>query len=133
MANPSLSTKQINQIGKLIKNWNNEFKFTWETLVLHVDAHLNIRTTRQTLTTYPSIKLAYDKKKNDLRKSKGTLSKPVSKYVDTSASKVRRLENEKNYLQEKLDAQLTFIKRVAQHAQTNPAFLEILQKAKQNL
>jgi len=131
MATPSLSTKQINQITKSIKNWNNKYKFTWDTLVLHVHIQLNIKTTRQTLNSYSSIKRAYRDKKKLMRESKASHSQ--YEYVDTSASRVKNLENEIEHLQKQLDAQLTFIKRVAQQAQTNPKIMEVLQKTKQNL
>ncbi|MFT6986471.1 MAG: hypothetical protein ACJAT7_002307, partial [Psychromonas sp.] len=65
MALPSLTQEQVLKIETFIMTWKS--KLTWAFLVARIENDLDIKTTRQTLTTYAPIKGAYTIQKQKLR------------------------------------------------------------------
>ncbi|HHX8446783.1 TPA: hypothetical protein ACVO1C_003140 [Vibrio diabolicus] len=130
MAAPSLSTQKIRKIETLIQAWKT--KLTWQLLVERIEAELNIKTTRQTLNTYNSIKSAYDIKKQELR------GKPTKEFIKFTKSdidiyeRINKLEAENEVLKRKVDSQLAFIRQIGFQAESNPALTQLLNKIKQS-
>ncbi|OLQ69829.1 hypothetical protein BIT28_07550 [Photobacterium proteolyticum] len=131
MANKSLNTEEIIKIEALIRSW--QTRFTWDLLVERLKSDLDITTTRQTLKEYPSIKTAYDLKKQELR----GVPAPTPDFVDFLQSdvdaynEIQRLKAENEVLQQKYDNQLSFIKKLAALSKGNPSLTHLLQKVKQ--
>ncbi|NAW98557.1 hypothetical protein [Vibrio sp. V23_P3S9T160] len=130
MAAPSLSTQKIRKIETLIQAWKT--KLTWQLLIERIEAELNIKTTRQTLNTYNSIKSAYDIKKQELR------GKPTKEFIKFTKSdidiyeRINKLEAENEVLKRKVDSQLAFIRQIGFQAESNPALTQLLNKIKQS-
>lgn len=83
MALPSLTKEQQRDITRILHRWIG--KLTWYMLVERISKSLEIHTTRQTLSTYPSIKNAYNEAKNRNRgnvKSVQALAELSCKEVD---------------------------------------------------
>jgi len=130
MAEQSLSTKAIVDIEVLIRSFKT--KLTWTLLVERIKSDLDIETTRQTLPKYPSIKAAYDAKKQELR---GKPSPELVKFVKSDQDKFKQLERlkaENEVLQQRSEKQLAFIKELGVLAQSNPSLVALLNKAKQS-
>lgn len=131
MAAPSLSTQQIRKIETLIRVWQS--KLTWHHLVDRIEIELNIKTTRQTLNTYNSIKRAYDIKKQEFR------GKPTPEFIKFTKSdleayrRITNLEAENKILQQQVSSQLAFIRQIAIQSSNNPLLTQLLNKVKQDL
>ncbi|MEZ9385769.1 hypothetical protein AB4181_01225 [Vibrio lentus] len=127
MALPSLNTSQVRKIERLIATWNG--KLTWVLLIESIESDLKIKTTRQTLNTYSSIKSAYDLSKQRLRGVK-------EKFVNITVSEAEQLErlerqhHEIEHLQHKIDTFTAFYTQLIDKASTSPLLMQLLREIK---
>ncbi|MCG7584428.1 hypothetical protein [Photobacterium sp. OFAV2-7] len=125
MALPSLDTEQQIKIQALIKGWRS--KLTWDLLVERIKEHLEITTTRQTLSQYIAIKDAYIIKKQELR-GKPIQAPKLLKYLQKDialAEQTQQLENEIELYKKEVAALKFFIKELNAVAQSNPAVMDV--------
>ena len=128
MALPTLSTVQIRKIESLIGSWRT--KLTWQLLVEKIKCNLDIRTTRQTLDTYSSIKSAYLKKKQELR---GKPTTEFTKFIKSDLKnfeQIQRLKAELEIANKKIEKQLAFIIKINEHSESNPSLRKLLNEVK---
>ena len=128
MALPSLDTKTIRKIEGLIQGWTT--KLTWDLLVQRIETDFGVKTTRQTLNSYTSIKTMYSDKKQQLR---GAPSEQLIKFVksDTEAViRIQKLESEIASLIRQNEKQRAFISEVAMLAKSNPSVLDLIERVK---
>lgn len=128
MALPSLDTEQQIKIQALIKGWQG--KLTWHLLVTSVENNLGITTTRQTLTTYNSIKNTYKVKKQDLKGNPVQVPE-LLKHLQSDialAETIVQLKNEIEGYKENVDHLQNFIKEISLIAQSNPAVMDVFQE-----
>ena len=131
MALPSLSMAEMRKIETLIKTWKT--KLTWELLVDRIESDLSITTTRQTLVTYDSIKTSYDNKKQELR---GVPSPKFTKFIKSdvdSFDRIERLKAENAGLQNQVDKQLAFIRKLGELSSSNPSLKMLLNEVKASI
>ncbi|WP_438467544.1 hypothetical protein [Marinomonas sp. PE14-40] len=131
MAKLSLTPDQVKKIKTLITSW--EGKLTWDLLVQTIESKFDIRTTRQTLHSYISIKEEYSRKKQYLR---GIPDQSFVKFVLSdiqAAERIKQLQSENDVLQRQVDKQLAFIQLIADTAKSNPSLLYILNEVKRKL
>lgn len=131
MALPSLSTQEIRKIEGLLQGWTT--KLTWELLLGRMETDLGIKTTRQTLSTYTSIKTMYNDRKQILRgKPSETLIKFTNQDVRMS-ERVERLEAELIAANRRIEHQQKFIGEMAFIAKTNPSVMSLMTRLKKRL
>lgn len=118
MADPSISTKQQRAIETMIRAWKT--KLTWEKLTKAVFNDLGIKTTRQTLCTYKSIKSEYDLKKSEIRGASLNIYNTITKSDIKLIEKYERLKAENAVLQKQVDQQLTFIRTILSNLEGIP-------------
>jgi hypothetical protein len=126
MASPSLSIEQQREIERLLSIWRGQI--TWDGLVDRIELKLKINTTRQTLNKYKSVRNAYRKAKRNSR-IEGVSLQDLAKFTKTDVKlieKVKQLEAENVYLDNKVDLQLMFIKDIANEAEFNPLLMDLL-------
>jgi len=131
MALPSLSSQQIRKIEGLIQGWTS--KLTWELLVQRIETDLGIKTTRQTLHTYRSIKTMFIDRKQELRgKPTETLIRFTKGDLEL-AEQNDKLKAENAALTKRVERQQAFISEIAAVAKTNPAVMNVLERVKLNV
>lgn len=133
MALPSLTKEQQRDITRILHRWIG--KLTWCMLVERISKSLEINTTRQTLSTYPSIKNAYNEAKNRNRgnvKSVQALAELSCKEVDLAKQNLS-LKAEVKALEKTVDIQLAFIQEIIKESSINPALLHVLKALQQKL
>lgn len=118
MASLSLTSKQQRAIETLIRKWKT--KLTWALLVNAVEIDLGINTTRQTLSTYISIKNEFDRKKDELRGVTPMVVKRFTKADVELVDKVEHLEAENAILKRQNAEQLRTIERMLANASAIP-------------
>jgi len=102
-----ITDKDIEKVVSLIDQWDDEKKFTWDSLCGLALKRYSITATRQTLQGYSRIKSAYSDKKKDLRDN-GKRKLKVPPSLNIAAKRIATLEAENNRLkkeQERLLAQ----------------------------
>lgn len=127
MAFPSLNTLQVRKIERLIATWNG--KLTWALLVESIESKLKIRTTRQTLHTYSSIKAAYDMSKQRLR----GVNEKFEKVTVCESKRLERIERQQleiEHLQKKIDTLTAFYTLLIDKAATSPLLMQLLRDIK---
>jgi len=88
-----VTDKDIEKIVSLIDQWDDETKFTWDSLCGLALRRYSITATRQTLQGYSRIKEAYNDKKVDLRANgKRKIKTPPS--LNIAAKRIATLEAE---------------------------------------
>jgi len=118
MALPKITTSQQRKIEIIIRKWRT--KLTWQLLVNTIEVELDLKTTRQTLTTYIGIATEFKQKKNELR-SVSTEHNP-----DLAISEIKLLEKIRNQeanikiLEKKNNEQLRLIERIFMNARSIP-------------
>lgn len=128
MALPSLSSKDVRKIEGLIQGWTT--KLTWDLLVKRIETDLNIKTTRQTLNTYISIKTTFNDKKQHLR------GKPTETLLRFTTSDLKlaeqndKLISENLALNKRVERQQAFISEIAAISKTNPSVMNVLERVK---
>jgi SMC interacting uncharacterized protein involved in chromosome segregation len=128
MALPSVSSQQIRKIEGLLQGWTT--KLTWDLLVQRIETDLGIKTTRQTLNTYMSIKTMFQDRKQALRgKPTETLLKFTKKDVDM-AEQIKRLQADNDAMAKRIERQLAFITEIAAVAKINPSVMDVLERIK---
>tara|TARA_R110000868_G_scaffold60030_3_gene184056 strand:+ start:731 stop:1138 length:408 start_codon:yes stop_codon:yes gene_type:complete len=131
MALPSLKTDQVRKIEGLIQGWTT--KLTWDLLIGRIESDFAIKTTRQTLNTYVSIKTMYTDKKHKLR------GKPSEEIIDVTRSDVElaktilSLRAQIVALEKRDNKQRAFILEIADQAKSNPLILEVLNRVKERI
>ena len=134
MAAPSLSTEQIRKIERLIDIWNG--KLTWALLILHISDHLDIKTTRQTLDKYPSIKSAYDRAKARARgRGNMDLTQEFVRFTESDVKqfeRLKRLEAENESLKRIVDEQCNFFEALIKASETDRVLKNSLDKFKRS-
>jgi hypothetical protein len=131
MALPSLNSKQIRKIEGLIQGWTT--KLTWALLVQRAKTDLEIKTTRQTLNTYQSIKTMFQDKKQELR---GHPTKELIKFTKhelNMAEQIQRLTAENSALLERVERQHAFIGEITTIAKFNPSVMSIMEDVKRQI
>ncbi|HHK8568796.1 TPA: hypothetical protein ACQYCS_004461, partial [Vibrio parahaemolyticus] len=86
--NEALTNKQINDICRVIALW--ESKLTWQRLVEVIKRECGFYISRQSLSSYISIKKEYDLKKKELRGVVTTRSNLVDKDRAALIHKIER-------------------------------------------
>lgn len=128
MALPSLSSQQVRKIEGLIQGWTT--KLTWDLLLQRIETDLGIKTTRQTLNTYMSIKTMFQDRKQALRgKPTEALLRYTKQDVDM-AEQIKRLQADNNALTKRVERQLAFINEIANVAKINPSVMDVLERVK---
>lgn len=128
MALPSLSSQQVRKIEGIIQGWTT--KLTWALLVQRIETDLCIKTTRQTLNTYISIKTMYTDRKQELRgKPTDTLIRFTKGDLEL-AEQNNKLKAENVALIKRVERQQAFISEIATIAKTNPAVINVLERLK---
>lgn len=128
MALPSLSSQQVRKIEGLIQAWTT--KLTWDLLVKRIETDFGIKTTRQTLSTYTSIKTMFVDRKQQLR------GQPTEKLIRFTkgdmelAEKNDKLKAENAALVKRVERQQAFIIEIAAMAKTNPTVMSVLERVK---
>ena len=85
MAKPLLDSSQQRKVEALIRCWNTNL--TWEKLTKALVSDLNIKISRQSLSTYLGIKEEYKNKKAELR----GVSVDISRHIKQSDIKKPRI------------------------------------------
>ena len=121
MANPKLSSPQIDQIQLLILNWRAK-PFNWDLLVDRIDAELDINITRQSLSGgYTRIVSAYQTKKIEFKSSPAKSVGGVPELSSNSKAIIETLKAEK-------DSLWAFIKIINDKSNSNPQLKHLLQE-----
>ncbi|UYM14599.1 hypothetical protein [Endozoicomonas euniceicola] len=135
MAIKSLDTEQQISIQALIRSW--EGRLTWDLLVTKIESSLGITTTRQTLDKYLNIKNEYKEKKRLLKsKPVSTTNTELVSYLEKDidlAEKVIQLESELKVAKDEIGYLQAFIQKVANIGESNPAVMDIFNKALQDI
>ncbi|NVJ67085.1 MAG: hypothetical protein HWE16_11405 [Gammaproteobacteria bacterium] len=138
MANPSLNDKDIRKITGLIRSWNT--KLTWDLLVQRIELEFAVKTTRQTLSSYSSIKTEFQSQKQSLRLEQLTFSPNYSKQdvdlikeVESLKNKIERLQAEKDTESRRVDQQLAFIREITEVAKNHPNVMNVLEDVKRRI
>lgn len=116
--NEALTNKQINDICRVIALW--ESKLTWQRLVAVIKRECGFYISRQSLSSYISIKKEYDFKKKELRGIVTTRSDLVDKDQAALIHKVERLEVLVRQLTQERDLQLETLERIFLNASEMP-------------
>ncbi|MGK0399079.1 MAG: hypothetical protein ACJA0I_001379 [Gammaproteobacteria bacterium] len=122
MANPKLSSPQIDQIQLLILNWRAK-PFNWDLLVDRIDAELDINITRQALSGgggYTRIVSAYKAKKIEFKSSPAKSAGGVPEPSSNSKALIDTLRAER-------DRCMAFIKIINDKSNSNPQLKHLLQ------
>ena len=125
---PSLSLKQVQRIEGVIQGWTT--KLTWDLLVQRIETDLEIKTTRQTLNTYLSIKTSYQDRKQALRGKPTEALLKFTKQDVEMAEQVKRLQAENAALNKRVERQMAFIAEIAAFAKINPSVMDVLERVK---
>lgn len=135
MAIKSLDTEQQISIQALIRGW--EGRLTWDFLVTKIESSLAITTTRQTLDKYLNIKNEYKEKKRLLKgKPVSTTNTQLVSYLEQDialAEKVIQLESELKVAKDQIGYLEAFIQKVTNIGESNPAVMNIFNKALQDI
>ncbi|MBC7000936.1 hypothetical protein BIZ37_00085 [Photobacterium sp. BZF1] len=134
-----LTTQQIRDIERFIAVWNG--KITWDSLVEQLETFQSLKTTRQRLERYPSIKEAYLRAKARARgKGNGQEAAALETFLKLSKSdrdlveQYRAVEAEKEHFKLKSEQQFAVIdailKKCATNRQLKDAVAEALIRAK---
>ena len=127
MALPSLSMEQVRKIERMIAAWSG--KLTWALLVSRIQAELGIKTTRQTLNTYGSIKSAYDVSKQRLRGVPERFTKvTLSEAKQWELIERQRLEIEA--LKKQVNQFIAFNELIVDKARSQPLLMDLLREIK---
>lgn len=128
MALPSLNSQQVRKIECMITGWTT--KLTWDLLVKRIATDLGIKTTRQTLHTYRSVKTMFGDRKQQLRgKPTETLIRFTKGDLEL-AEQNDKLKAEISALTKRVERQQAFIIEIATLAKTNPAVMNVLERVK---
>lgn len=131
MALPSLSSQQIRKIEGLIQGWTT--KLTWALLVQRIETDIDIKTSRQTLDTYVSIKAMFQDRKQALRgKPTEALIKFTKQDLDM-ASQIESLNADNAALTKRIERQQAFISEIAEVAQINPSVMSVMEDLKRKV
>ncbi|MFK0570736.1 hypothetical protein [Endozoicomonas sp.] len=135
MAIKSLETEQQISIQALIRSWDG--RLTWDFLVTKIESSLAITTTRQTLDKYLNIKNEYKEKKRLLKgKPISTTDTKLVSYLEKDidlAGKVIQLEAELKVAKDEIGYLQAFIQKVTNIGESNPAVMDIFEKAFQDI
>ncbi len=102
-----ITDQDIKKTVSLIDQWDDEVKFTWDSLCALAVKRYSIAATRQTLQGYSRIKSAFDDKKVDIR-TNGKRKAKIPPSLNIAAKRISTLEAENSRLkkeQERLLAQ----------------------------
>ncbi|HHC7380100.1 hypothetical protein P3545_21185 [Vibrio parahaemolyticus] len=116
--NTALTNKQINDICRIIALW--ESKLTWYRLVEVIKRECGFYISRQSLSSYISIKKEYDLKKKELRGTITMRSDLVGKEQATLIHKIEQLEAQVKQLTKERDLQLETLERIFLNASEMP-------------
>ncbi|HCG5474220.1 TPA: hypothetical protein ACF5BZ_004284 [Vibrio parahaemolyticus] len=116
--NTALTNKQINDICRIIALW--ESKLTWYRLVEVIKRECGFYISRQSLSSYISIKKEYDLKKKELRGIITMRSDLVGKEQATLIHKIEQLEAQVKQLTKERDLQLETLERIFLNASEMP-------------
>ncbi|HHX8441238.1 TPA: hypothetical protein ACVO0G_002617 [Vibrio diabolicus] len=116
--NTALTNKQINDICRIIALW--ESKLTWYRLVEVIKRECGFYISRQSLSSYISIKKEYDLKKKELRGTITMRSDLVGKEQATLIHKIEQLEAQVKKLTKERDLQLETLERIFLNASEMP-------------
>jgi len=100
-----ITDQDIEKIVKLIDQWDDEVKFTWEKLCGLALKRFNIAATRQTLQGYSRIKSAYDDKKVDFRVN-GKRKEKIPPSLNFAGKRIAKLEAENSRLKKEQERML---------------------------
>ncbi|MFJ4392471.1 hypothetical protein [Pseudomonas soli] len=92
-----ITDQQTRDICRMINNWDNQYKLDWNTICFGAQEILGWTTppTRQALNKKITIKLAYQAKKDALRKEVERVQNlPRPKTIQDGAERIARLEKE---------------------------------------
>lgn len=118
MASPKITPQQQRKIEVILESWKG--KLTWHALVTKVELDLGIRTTRQTLYSYTSIKLAYKERKALLRGATPSLYMEISSTDVELLDQIENLKAEISVLRRNNAEQLRMIERILSNANDIP-------------
>ncbi|MCD9489941.1 hypothetical protein GLP30_03745 [Photobacterium phosphoreum] len=125
MAYLSLTSENQRNIQAIIRSWNG--KLTWNLLINKITNELEIKTTRQTLNSYLSIKNEYQLKKYN-QKKEGINLLVNDSYPTTNLEieniklkeKTRKLEAKIEILEQQCGSQLKLIETIFENASRIP-------------
>lgn len=96
---------EIDKIVSLIDRWDDNDKFTWDSLSLSINKSLSINVSRQTLYSHKAIKTAYNFKKEKLR-TDGPKKVKIPPSLNIAANRIAKLEAENMRLLDERNALL---------------------------
>jgi len=118
MALPKITTSQQRKIEIIIRKWRT--KLTWQLLVNTIEVELDLKTTRQTLTTYIGIATEFKQKKNELRSVSTEYNPDLAVSEIKLLEKIRNQEANIKILEKKNNEQLRLIERIFMNARSIP-------------
>jgi len=92
-----ITDKDIEKIVSFIVQWDDEVKFTWDSLCAIALKRYSIAATRQTLQGYSRIKSAFNEKKADIR-ANGKRKVKIPPSLNIAAKRIATLEAENSRL-----------------------------------
>lgn len=131
MALPSLTSQQVRKIEGLIQAWTN--KLTWDLLVKRIETDLDIKTTRQTLHTYLSIKTTFQDRKQVLQGGSANARVQLTRQSLDMAFQIEKLQAENAVLTKRVERQMAFINEIAEVAKNTPSVLSVMEALKAKL
>ncbi|MGZ0080081.1 hypothetical protein [Methylomonas sp. ZR1] len=100
-----LTDQDIAKIVSLIDQWNDDVKFSWESLCQLALKRYSISSARQTLEKYSRIKSAFKDKKENLRVN-GKRKEKIPASLSIAAKRIANLEAENERLKKEQDSLL---------------------------
>jgi len=92
-----ITDQDIGKIVSLIDQWDDEEKFTWDSLCALAVKRYSIAATRQTLQGYSRIKAAFKDRKEDIR-ANGKRKAKIPPSLNIAAKRIATLEAENSRL-----------------------------------
>lgn len=120
-----ITTKEVEKIVSLIDQWNEDEKFTWESLCRLADKRFQISATRQTLYSQRPIQSAFVLKKEKLR-SQVVKKLKVPPSLNIAAHRIAALEAENIRLKKERDGLLAQFVTWQYNAENNNISLDML-------
>jgi len=118
MMPPKISAEMQERIEVMLTKWTG--KLTWAALVSKIEIEFGLEVTRQTLSTYLSIKACYKKRKSFLRGVNPSICNEITSSDVKLVQQIEHLRAEIIVLQQHNAEQLRMIERIFANANTMP-------------